>query len=94
MDPIDPIKQLLLVAEKYARVTRVPLSVASSQVLGDSRALPRIKLGGGITVRNFWRALNTFSKLWPEGQAWPAEVARPTARRSRPAATRARRRAA
>ena len=77
------IAPLLRVAERYARIRDIPMSVLSQELLGDSRALPRVQSGAGITVRNYCRVMEGLSVRWPAGVDWPDEVERPPVARQR-----------
>lgn len=70
-------KQLITVAEIFAKANEISLETLSKQLLGRSPRLREIKKGGGLNTSNWDDCMEFFSKNWPAGVKWPAGVIRP-----------------
>jgi hypothetical protein len=89
-----PLKnQLLCVAQAYAEATGTKgrdglpsLAGISTRIFGDGKTFGRIASGGDLTTGSFERAMRWFSDNWPDGAAWPEQIARPPASAAAPEA--------
>jgi hypothetical protein len=69
--------QLLLVADRLVTVTGWPESRVSKLLFGKGNGLRALRRGADMHSANVEDGLSRLSALWPGGERWPCEVARP-----------------
>lgn len=71
------IAHLLRLADEYQRIVPVEDKTLSFRVFGDSKKLTALRSTADITTQRFNDALLWFAEHWPDGAAWPDDIARP-----------------
>lgn len=80
---VDHRKELIILAETYARATGRSLKRISTIVQNDGKFFDGLKAGRGFTMRTYDKCRLWFARNWPLSTAWPPDVPRPAG----PAAT-------
>ncbi len=72
------IEKLVGLADAYCEVSGQSRSAASKEIFQRGGHIDDLAAGNrDIATGTFERALNWFSSRWPDGAAWPADIARP-----------------
>ena len=76
-------EHLILLAAAYsAHIDRSEQTV-SKWCVGHGRLFQRLRAGKGCTLSTAEHVIRWFDENWPSDLDWPAEVERPSARRTR-----------
>ncbi|RYC10051.1 hypothetical protein [Ciceribacter ferrooxidans] len=68
---------LLQLASAYGAATSLSDSTIGRLCAADGRFFSRIRDGATFTVKKYDEVIAWFSRQWPEGAEWPADVPRP-----------------
>ncbi len=74
---MQDIERLTTVFNAYCAATGLAAGTVSGRFLGRGRRFAEIQAGGDMGSRTIAKALEAFSRDWPEGAEWPADVPRP-----------------
>jgi len=69
---------ILRLAGDYGKFQRLALSTVGKYAAGDGKFFIRLQSGKTCTVRRQERVTRWFDENWPDGLAWPADIARPS----------------
>ena len=72
------IKQLLVVADEFMRLTGRREPGVSFAVFNDSKILRRLRSGSDLYAGRFLSGMQWFSDNWPARKAWPKGIKRPS----------------
>ncbi len=73
----DLRRHLLATATGFAAARNLELVTVGRQAAGDWRFFERLQGEVSFTARKYDQIMGWFSKNWPEGVDWPADVPRP-----------------
>jgi len=77
---VSTILRLADAVESFENISHWAVSV---RVFGKGDKILRLRQGGDLTTGLAERALERFSKTWPEDLEWPSDIPRPTPEPSR-----------
>lgn len=70
-------KQLIIVAEAFAKATEISMVTLSKRLFGRGDRFACIEAGDDLRTKKWEALMLYFSKSWPKGVAWPKGIDRP-----------------
>lgn len=70
------MQALFLLVETYCAHAGIAEATLSSQLFSDGKRLKALRGGADMGVRRMDKAIDWLNENWPDGCAWPENVAR------------------
>ncbi len=74
---MNDVSRLLFLFDAYAAAVGQADATVSTRFLGRGTRINELRGGGDMGSRKIAAVMREFSKEWPEGVEWPAEIERP-----------------